>query len=256
MKKYISKFYKEPIEVENIEWEIIVSVTDNNKNKIIYSIYDVIEKSSYSPYISKCLLGSFIKKIPKNILIIWFWAWAFGKYLEDYVSEVKITWIEIDEVMIEIAKKEMWVKTSIFFNLDALESIDILTKKKNNKFDSILIDIYDSNIEIPKYFEDLDFIKKIWFLLTTNWTISINFSDFLGKNKKSYEKIHNNLITTLSKFYSHILSWTKENWNISWIYNLDKNYSSEEINLAYLEKVQNCEINYDSNLIKNTILSK
>jgi len=256
MKEYISKYYKKPIEVENIEWEIIVSITDNNQEKVIYSIYDIVEKTSYSPYISKCLLGSFIKEIPKNTLIIWFGAWAFAKYLEDYVSGVKITWIEIDETMIDIAKKEMWVKTSNFFNLDALESINILTKKKNTKFDSILIDIYDSNVEIPKYFENLDFIKKIWTLLTTNWIISINFSDFWGKNKDNYKKIHDNLITTFWKFHSHILSGAKENWNISWIYNLDKNYNSEEINLAYLEKVQNCEINYDSNLIKNTILSK
>ena len=253
---YKSKFYKQDIEVDNIDWEILVNITDDSWNKIIYSWYDIVDKTSYSPYISKCLLWSFIKEIPKNVLIIGFWGWAFAKYLEDYISEVNITWIEIDEAMIDIAKKEMWVKTTNFFNLDALESLEILSKKKNTKFDTIFIDVYDSNWKIPEYFSDITFFEKIKTILTSSWSLVINYADYSGDNIKLYDKIHNNLLSIFSNNYIHILNWKDDSGNISWVYNLDKGYSSEEVNLAYLEKVQNCEINYDSNLIKNIVLWK
>lgn len=252
---YKSKFYKQDIEVENIDWEILVNIINNSWNKIIYSWYDIVDKTSYSPYISKCLLWSFIKQIPKNVLIIWFWGWAFAKYLEDYISEINITWIEIDEAMIKIAKKEMWVKTNNFFNLDAHESLEILSKK-NNKFDTIFIDVYDSNWKIPNYFSLITFFDKIKKILTPSWSLIINYADYSWNNIDFYDKIHSNILQLFSKNYIHILNWKDDSGNISGIYNLDKDYSSEELVLNYLNKVQNSEINYDSNLIKNIILKK
>ena len=44
------------------------------------------------------------------------------------------------------------------------------------------------------------------------------------------------------------------NWNTIWIYNLDKKYTSEEINLKYLEQVKKWKVIYDSNIIKNTYI--
>ena len=108
MKKYNSKFYNYPIEVDDIWWEIIVTITTENKQKVIYSWYDIVEKTSYSPYINKCLLWSFIKHIPKNVLILWLWAWSFSKFLEDHIKNISITWVEIDETMLEIAKNEIF----------------------------------------------------------------------------------------------------------------------------------------------------
>ena len=105
MKKYNSKFYSYPIEVDDIWWEIIVSIRTNTKKQIIYSWYDIIEKTSHSPYINKCLLWSFIKHIPKNVLILWLWAWSFVKFLEDHIENIfkklvnrlKFNFYEIDE---------------------------------------------------------------------------------------------------------------------------------------------------------------
>jgi len=251
LNKYNSQFYSKPIEVENIDWEILVNIITDSWEKIIYSWYDIIEKRSYSTYISKCLLWGFINSIPEKVLIIWFWWWAFAKYLEDYISWINITWIEIDEAMLKIAKEEMLVKTSNFFIMDAFEAINILKNKKKNKYDLILLDVYWANWKIPDYFTKKDFFIVIKELLWLNGILSINYADYRDENKKIYDKIHNNLLNIFWDNYIHILSWKEEDWNISWIYNLNKKYSSEEVVLKYLEKVQNSEINYDSNLIKN-----
>jgi spermidine synthase len=70
--------------------------------------------------------------------------------------------------MIEIAKKEFNLNDINYFNLDVVESINILNKKKNNKFDTIFIDVYDENSQIPDIFLEENFIINITNLLTVN----------------------------------------------------------------------------------------
>lgn len=253
---YNSKFYSKPIEVENIDWEILVIITDSFERETIYSWYDIKEKNTESIYINKCLLWWFIKKIPENVLIIWFWWWAFAKYLEDHIKNVNITWIEIDETMVEIAKKEFKVKTNDFYISDAIEAINKLIKE-NKKYDLILIDVYWSDWEIPEYFQEKAFSENIKKLLKTDWVISINFSNYELENKKNsekYNKIHSNFISCFWGYYSHLLAWKNDRWNVIWIYNLDKKYSWDDFDSNYLDKVKKWEIIYDPKIIKNTIL--
>ncbi len=250
---YKSLFYSKPIEVCNIDGEIIVIITDDLGRETIYSWYDIQEKTSQSIYINKCLLWGFVKKTPKSVLIVWFWWGAFAKYLEDYIDGIKITWIDIDEAMMEIAKKEFWVETKDLYILDALEALKILIRKKK-KYDLVLIDVYWSDWEVPNYFQQEDFSNKIKEVLFKDWVISMNFSNYELANKK-YEKIHSNFISVFWKYYSHFLSGKNDRWNIVWVYNLDKNYNVNDYNFNYLEKVQNSEILYDWNIIKDTFLN-
>jgi len=256
---YKSQFYKKPIEVENIYWEILVIITDDQDREIIYSWYDIEENNSWSVYINKCLLWWLIHWIPQNVLIIGFWAWTYAKYIEDnFNTEVQITWIDIDPTMLEIAKKEFGIQTNDLYNLDAKDALQILSNKKK-KYDLILIDVYDWSCEIPHYFQDKSFIEDISKVLSKKWIISINYSDYdLSDKKRSwhYQKIHDNLINTFWKNYSHMLIWENDRWNVMWIYNINKNYSAEDYNLNYLDLVQNWELVYDENIIKDTILDK
>ena len=252
---YKSKFYSKPIEVEDIDWEKIVTITDNKNRKIIYSWYNIEEKNTWSIYINKCLLWGFIKKIPKSVLIIWFWWWTYAKYLEDHVPNINITWIDIDEAMIEISKKEFWVKTNAIYILDAKEALKQITKKKK-EYDLILIDVYWWDWEIPKYFEDRLFFEKIKQVLEKSWVLSINYADYNLANKKKYNKIHTNIISLFWDYYSHLLAWKNDRWNVSWIYNLDKNYTAKEYDINYMNKYKSWEIEFDWNIIKNTFLNK
>ncbi len=257
-KFYNSKHYLKPIEVVNIWWEILVIIIDKLGREIIYTWYDIIEKNTQSIYINKCLLWGFIKKIPKNVLIIWFWWWAFAKYLEDHIKEVEITWIDIDDAMIQIAKKELKVKTNDFYIMDSQKAIKQIIENKN-KYELILIDVYWWDWEIPEYFKEIIFFENIKKILSKNWVISINFADYDLNNQvknDKYNKIHSNLIKVFWKFYSQLSIWKNNLWNIIWIYNLNKFYQASDYDNNYLEMVKNWSIIYDEQIIKNTIVLK
>ena len=255
---YKSQFYSKPIEVEDIDWEKIVSINDNKDRKIIYSWYNLEEKNTWSIYINKCLLWGFIRKIPKDVLIIWFWGWTYAKYLEDHILNINITWIDIDEAMIEISKKEFWIKTNDIYILDASKALNQIINKKI-KYDLILIDVYWWDWEIPNYFKEELFFKQIKKVLQQDWVISINYADYYLDDKEKtnkYNKIHSNIINIFWKYYSHLLTWEDNRWNVSWIYNLTKNYTAKEYDINYMNKYKNWEIEFDSNIIKNTVLDK
>jgi len=255
-KYYKSKFYSKPIEVVNIEWEILVIITDNFGREIIYTWYDIAEKNTESIYINKCLLWGFVKKIPENVLIIWFGWWAFAKYLEDHIKKINITWIEIDPVMLDIAKKELKVKTRDFYITDAKIALEKLIKKQK-QFDLVLIDVYWWDGEIPEYFSENKFFESINKVLIQDWTISINLADYDLNNTektKKYNKIHSNLIDTFWEYYSHILAWENDRWNVIWIYNLDKKYSALDFDNIYIEKTKKWDIVYEEKIVRGTVL--
>lgn len=251
-KYYNSKFYKEAIEVANIDWEILVIITDNDNRKIIYSWYDIEEKNTQSFYINKCLLGWFIKKIPQNVLIIGFWWWSFAKYIEDHTKNIKITWIDIDEAMFEIARRELKVKSDDFLVIDALEWIKNLSKKWE-KYDLILIDIYGNTWEKPDYLKNLEFFKTLKDILRDDWIVSVNFADYDLWNEK-YDKIHNNLIEVFGKYFAHLLPWINNRWNIAGIYNLDKKYNYDDFVNKYSEYALKWKMEFDENFISNFVV--
>ena len=247
-----SDFYKKPIEVANINNEVIVIITDDYDRETIFSWYDLDLQMTKSWYINKCLLWSFVKKIPKNVLIIWFWWWAFAKYLEDHITNIKITWIEIDQTMIDISKKIMWVKTDDFYIKDAKTAIDEIINS-SIKYDSILIDIYWNNGEIPDYFLSEEFAIKLKKILFLDWTISINFAnaDTSEKILSWYKKMHYFMLKHFWEFFSCLLTWEKNYSNMSLIYNLDKSYYKEDFHNNYLKNVSLWNIIYDEFIIKD-----
>ena len=254
-KYYNSNHYNYPIEVDNINWEIIVTITDNLSRKIIYSWYDIINKNTNSNYITKGILWWLINWIPNNVLILWFWWWAYAKYLEDHFRNIKITWVDIDETMFEIAKKELNIKTNDLL-LDENDKVLEKLIEKNIKYDLIFIDVYWCEWIIPEEYSRLEKYQNIYKLLNQNWIISINFADYSWKNIWKYNKIHHFLKKIFWENYLHINSEKDKKWNIIWIYNINKKYTSEEVNLNYLKLVKNKNILYDPNMIKNIYIEE
>lgn len=248
MKKIKSNYYKYDIEVENIFWEIIVSIKTLDNKKVIYSRYDLENKVSYSNYINKSLVGAFIKKLPKKVLVIWLWWWAFVKYLEDNLYNVDITSIEIDPSMIYISKNIMWIKSKKIIQNDAYFALDSIKKKY---FDVILMDCYENNSKIPNNLINYSFFKKCKKVLKKDWVLSINMANF-KKEEKIYIKIHNILKNIFWKYFSILLSWENDISNIIWVYNLEKNYKSSDFTKKFIEYTKTWKLIWNNELIKET----
>lgn len=255
-KFYKSDFYKEPIEVNNINWEIIVEITTQIGEKVIYSWYDIIEKYSLSEYINKSLLWSFINNIPKKVLVLWFWWGSYIKFLEDHIEWVEIYWVDIDEQMLKISKEIIWVKTNNLFIEDAELFLNKLILKNNINFDSILIDCYWWNSKIPEHLLLQPFFYKCSQILSEKWTISINMANF-EQEEYSYKKMHKNILSQLkNKNYSVFLS-NKDNYsNLVWIYNLDKKYTAKNFNQNYIRQVNKWDIKNNYKILENTFLDE
>lgn len=257
IKYYNSNHYKETIQVINDNWEIIVIVKDDLNRESIYTWYNTREKNSKSPYINKCLLWWFLQDDIKNVLVIWVWWWAFIKYIEDHLSNVNITWIEIDETMIEIAKNELYIKTDDIIIWDLVDKIEVLIDRKLF-YDLILFDVYWWFWEIPENVLDTNILKKIKKILNKTWIFSINYSNFAIysenmsdiKRVKFYKKVHQNIKKIIWWEYIWFLAWKEDWWNISWIYNLEKKYTLPKIKWIYFNKVKENKIKYDSKIIE------
>jgi len=255
-KIYHSEFYKNPIEVDNINWEIIVTITTKLWEKVIYSWYDLKNKETHSEYINKSLLWSFINNIPKKVLILWFWWGSFIKFLEDHIENIEIIWVDIDETMLKISKEIMWVKTEKLFIEDAELFIEKLFLENNINFDSILIDCYWWNSKIPEHLLLEPFFYKCSQILLDNWIISINMANF-EQEEYIYKKMHKNIISQLkNKYYSLLLANKNDYSNVVWIYNLKQKYSSKDFYRNYIKEVKKWNIENNFKILENIFLDE
>ena len=255
-KIYHSKFYENPIEVENIDWEIIMTITTELWEKVIYSWYDIKNQETHSEYINKSLLGSFINNIPEKVLILWLWWWSFAKFLEDHIEIIEIYWVDIDDTMLKISKEIMWVKTDNLFISDAEEFIEKLILEDNINFDSILIDCYWWDSKIPENLITKEFFYKCSNLLSENWNISINMANF-EQEEYTYKKMHKNILSQLNnKQYSVLLANKNDYSNIVWIYNLKKKYTAKDFNQNYIKQVNNWNIKNNFKILENIFLDE
>jgi spermidine synthase len=95
---------------------------------------------------------------PKKVLILGFGAGSAAKLVHKKWSNAKITGVEIDPVVIEIAQKYFKIKKLpvIIHNIDAHGYVNGLKKK----FDLTLLDCYQGD-QFPKKLESHIFLKKL-----------------------------------------------------------------------------------------------
>ncbi|MCP4523513.1 MAG: methyltransferase domain-containing protein [Candidatus Gracilibacteria bacterium] len=264
MKKYYqSDFYEKPIEVENVEGDITVSIYDKLDRGAVYSWYNMVDKSSHSDYINKCILGGLLQENIKNILVLGVGGGAFIKYIEDHIPNINITGVDIDKTMIEIAKKELCIQTDDLIVGDIIKVIGDL-QRRNITYDMILFDVYGSTGEIPQSITDLTLFKKIQSILTKTGIFSINYANFFIHSnetldiirKEAYGNIHHNLKNIFGNHFLAFLDKEPEGGNISGIYNLKKKIIRDDIKREYFQKVKNNGFIYDEKIIEGIYLDE
>src|SRR3989338_1662437 len=95
--------------------------------------------------------------IPKTVLILGFCGGSTAKLIRRKWPLSQITGIEIDPVVIEIAKTYFKIPKEV--NLVNQDAVQFVEKLKEN-YDLILVDCYLGHI-IPHQFEELNFLKKL-----------------------------------------------------------------------------------------------
>ncbi len=138
----------------------------------------VIEKI-WSKAFKKLLPNNFK---PQKILILGFGAGSVSKVISKKWPQAKMTGIEIDPVVIKIAKE--------YFAVDKIPNLKIINqdvvafiKANNDKYNLILIDCYQG-YKIPLILEDVNFLKK---LTKIGATILINRLFWEEHKQKSLE---------------------------------------------------------------------
>ncbi len=139
----------------------------------------------------KKLLFSAFK--PEKVLILGFGAGSGAKVIAKKWPQAKITGVEIDPMVLKIAKE--------YFNIDKISNLKIINQeaeafinKTKTKFDLILVDCYQG-YKIPPIFEDTKFLKL---LKTKSKTILINrlFWDFHQQKTLNFLSKLNKSFTT------------------------------------------------------------
>lgn len=106
---------------------------------------------------------------------------------EKFNYKGKIVAIEIDPVIIEVAKREFNIRSNAFLKIECLDAMDYVNKK-TRKFDLILVDIFIDD-KIPGKFLSREFWKKLSGKTTAGGRILFNAFTDVEKIKSIIEEL-------------------------------------------------------------------
>lgn len=153
-----------------------------------------------------------IKKLEfENVLVLGFGAGSVASILtEEYGMRCKITGIEKDEVVIDLAKR--------YFNIDRFKNLELIhesaytyVQRTDNKFDLIIMDVFVDET-VPKMFHEETFLKHLDRLLSNNGVLFYNFMTSHGNKKSEFEKLSSRFETIFGNFFHYKVKtagWTE-----------------------------------------------
>lgn len=166
LKKYKSNFNKEIYVVKN-------------RNEISIIIDDLAQSGPVLERIWHQALKQ-IDLLPQNLLLLGAGCGSALYEAKKKWPKIKLTAVEIDPVMIQIASKyypNNFGKTEIIIG-DATKRVNLIY----NKYDLILIDLYKGK-KYPQEASNLKFFKRIKFLLSKKGICIINRVSYQNKNE-------------------------------------------------------------------------
>lgn len=170
-----------------------VSYTDERR----YQLYD-----SYSQLYD---LSATFKIDVKNVLMLGGGGFSYSKYYISQYSNKKMTVVEINDELIEVANKYFFLEELYnkydknkerlkIYNIDAMDYLD----NCQEKYDSIIVDLYTDLIPINDFFL-MPVLEKMNRLLEENGCLCINYI-ITDSNIDDFWQLYNNL----QKLYSNI----------------------------------------------------
>ncbi len=143
--------------------------------------------------------------VPQNILLLGFGGGSAAFMLHRRFPKAKITGIEIDPLMIQIAKEHFKVDKIPglkIINADAIEFIQ--SSSGQDHWSLILADCF-KGFEIPAAFSDIKFLKKA-ISLTDNFLINrLYWDEHLVLTNKFWNKVKKHFTVTAHRSYSNLV---------------------------------------------------
>ncbi len=140
------------------------------------------------------------KKQIQDIAVLGAGAYTLPKHLQSFYKNSKVTVIEIDPAIKDIAEK--------YFKLDSTKIASItgdarqIIKQSNKKYDLIFGDTYNSFISVPGYMLTNEFNNEIKNKLNPGGIYAINFiSSIVGENSDLFRSILTTMKKTFPSFY-------------------------------------------------------
>ena len=127
---------------------------------------------------TKLLMHAYIfSPMPKRILFIGLGGGVVPRESEFYFNSlVNIDIIEIDPVVVQVAKDYFFFNESKKTSLILGDALDVV-KKIKDQYDIVFIDAYDTNY-IPLPLTSIEFIESIYPIVSDNGLIAVNASSF------------------------------------------------------------------------------
>lgn len=170
--------------VEWESWKIARVMWINNENHSSMFLDSDELVNDYTKYYS--LIQHFNPLFAK-VLMIW-WAWySFPKYFLQNYENAKITVVEIDPKITQLATK--------YFRLEPNNRLEIVHQdarvflnKSKEKFDAILWDAFTSKYSVPYQLTTIEAVQKQYEMLNDNWIIILNIISWIQWPKSLFLK--------------------------------------------------------------------
>lgn len=138
----------------------------------------------------------------KNVLMLGFGAGSVASILtEEYGMNCKITGIEKDAVVIDLAKR--------YFNIGRFKNLELIhenaytyVQQTENKFDLIIMDVFVDET-VPKIFHEEIFLNHLNRILSSNGVLFYNIMTSSGIKKSEFEELSSRFETIFGNFFHY-----------------------------------------------------
>jgi spermidine synthase len=195
---WLSWIFPRVILKEHSRYNADILVVERN-NKLSLLVNGIQQTGMYVETLFHRAFQRFVKWYPsgvKRILVIGVGGGSVIQQLKDLYPEARIVAVDVDKVIVHIAKKYFNVKENSMCSFVVADARSYLSKKNKPEFDLIIIDIYIGN-DVPTFVTSKDFVREVRRALRPGGRMLMNYFSYHNQPKKSEE-----LLKKLSTFYS------------------------------------------------------
>ena len=160
----------------------------NNPNYIIFKYIKIIMSSLF-----------LTNTPPKDILIVGAGCGMLGNIMNKIIPTAKINMVEINPLVIKIAKKYFNFKTNENINVKIMDGYKFIMNSPAAKYDLVILDV-SSKDYTPKKFLTVKLVENVKRILKNGGVVAVN-----TQLNSSYSEIHNSIYSEVFGEYKDVI---------------------------------------------------